>query len=241
MATLTGFLAASVTSLMVDVLRGTEHLELLGKQMHFEAIEERPVSTWIAKITLATCGAALGGFCVAFVGVVVLRMPTVGFWQTAGLAALGAIAIALVTVIFLTLFGIGGELLGVLFTTIFGVPAALGVYPVEALPPFFRFLSGWHPMHYLTDGMRAQIFFEGRAAAGLRHAVVVLLLWIIGALIVGYLSARLIERRGAQVGMTVKDKTHRHRKHGRPGKLPHHLADPTALPVDSQDLEPEPT
>ena len=30
MATLTGFLAASVTSLMVDVLRGTEHLELLG-------------------------------------------------------------------------------------------------------------------------------------------------------------------------------------------------------------------
>ena len=165
-------------------------------------------------------GAALGGFCVAFVAVVVLRMPTIGFWETAGLARSGRIAIAMVTIIFLTLFGIGGELLGVLFTTIFGVPAALGVYPVEALPPFFRFVSAWHPMHYLTDGVRAQIFYEGRAAAGLRHAVVVLLLWIIGALIVGYLSARLIERRGAQVGMTVKDKTHRHRKHGRPGKLP---------------------
>ena len=230
MATLTGFLAASVTSLMVDVLRGTEHLELLGKQMHFDTLEERPVSTWIAKAVLASCGAVLGGFCVAFVGVVVLDMPTVGFWPTAGLAALGAVAFALVTLIFLTLFGIGGELLGVLFTTIFGVPAALGVYPIEALPPFFRVLSGWHPMHYLTDGMRAMIFYDGRAAAGMERAIQVLALWIIGAALVGYLSARLIERRGGQVGTGVKDKTHRHLRHGRPGKLPHHLDSATGGP-----------
>lgn len=232
MATLTGFLAASITSLMVDVLRGTEHLELLGREMHFDALEERPVSTWIAKAILASCGAALGGFCVAFVGVVVLQMPTVGFWQTAGLAALGAITFALVTLIFLTLFGIGGELLGVLFTTIFGVPAALGVYPIEALPPFFRVLSGWHPMHYLTDGMRAQIFYEGRAAAGMQRAVTTLLIWIVAAALVGYLSARLIERRGGQVGTGVKDRTHRHLRHGRPGKLPAHLdADPGTTPT----------
>lgn len=220
MATLTGFLAASVTSLMVDVLRGTEHLELLGKEVHLETLTERPVSTWIAKAVLAVSGACLGGLCVAFVSVIILGMPSVGFWPTAGLAALGAVAIALVTLIFLTLFGIGGELLGVLFTTIFGVPAALGVYPVEALPPFFRFLSGWHPMHYLTDGMRSLIFYDGRAAAGMERAVLVLGAWIIGAALVGYLSARLIERRGGQIGTGVKDKTHRHIVHGRPGKAP---------------------
>ncbi|MCU1372267.1 MAG: transporter [Ilumatobacteraceae bacterium] len=239
MATLTGFLAASVTSLMVDVLRGTEHLELLGKQVHIDTLDERPVSTWIAKATLAVAGACLGGFAVAFVSVVVLEMPSVGFWPTAGLAALGAVAIALVTLIFLTLFGIGGELLGVLFTTIFGVPAALGVYPVEALPPFFRFLSGWHPMHYLTDGMRSLIFYDGRAAAGMERAVQVLVFWIVGAAIVGYLSARLIQRRGGQVGTGIKDKTHRHLRHGRPGKVPVHLEaahlDPAAAGAGSVD------
>lgn len=246
MATLTGFLAASVTSLMVDVLRGTEHLELLGKEIQFETLDERPVSTWIAKAVLAVCGACLGGLCVAFVSTVVLDMPSVGFWPTAGLAALGAVAIALVTLIFLTLFGIGGELLGVLFTTIFGVPAALGVYPVEALPPFFRFLSGWHPMHYLTDGMRSLIFYDGRAAAGMERAVVVLGMWVVGAALVGYLSARLIERRGAQIGTGVKDKTHRHLVHGRPGKLPHHLATASvgadASPADGgADPDPDPS
>ena len=189
------------------------------------------MSTWISKAVLAVSGACLGGLAVAFVSVVILDMPSLGFWPTAGLAALGATAIALVTLIFLTLFGIGGELLGVLFTTIFGVPAALGVYPVEALPPFFRFLSSWHPMHYLTDGMRALIFYDGRAAAGMERAVVVLTIWIVGAALVGYLSARLIERRGGQVGTGVKDKTHRHLRHGRPGKLPAHLDPATDAPA----------
>ncbi len=232
MATLTGFLATSIASLMVDVLRGTEHLELLGKEVPIEAFAERPLATWVAKAVLAVSGACLGALALAITAVEVLGLPT-AFWPTFGLAALGASAIALVTLIFLTLFGIGGELLGVLFTTIFGVPSALGVYPAEALPPFFRFVSSWHPMHYLTDGMRALTFYDGRADAGLRGAVVVLALWLVGAGVVGYLSALLIDRRGGSVGTKLRDRSFRTIIVGRPGRPPHHLLPHHARPAET--------
>jgi hypothetical protein len=221
MATLTGFLATSIASLMVDVLRGAEHLELLGKQVDLSTFEERPLSTWIAKAVLAVSGACLGGLALAVTAVEILGMQGVDFWPMAGLAALGASAISLITLIFLTLFGIGGELLGVLFTTIFGVPAALGVYPVEALPGFFRFVSSWHPMHYLTDGMRALAFYHGRSAAGLGTAVRVLALWWVVAFVVGLGTAWAIGRRGAPIGGKIHDKRLRTVVFGRPGMAAH--------------------
>lgn len=212
MATLTGFLAAAVTSLMVDVMRGTEHLELLGKDVTVSTGAEGPLATWVTKAILAVSGASLGGFCVAVVAVEVLGMQTSSFLATAGVAVLGASAIALVTLIFLTMFGIGGELLGVLFTTIFGVPSALGVYPVEALPPFFRFTSQWHPMHYLTDAMRSLTFYGGRTSSGLGFALVVLAIWLAGAGVVGFVVALLIQRRVVKpVGQSLLHRAWLHR------------------------------
>ncbi len=234
MVTLTGFLATSVASLVVDVLRGAEHLELLGKAMSVAAMEERALSTWIAKAVLAVAGACLGGFALAFTAVEILGLQsTGGLWPVAGVAALGGSAIALITLIFLTLFGIGGELLGVLFTTIFGVPSALGVYPVEALPRFFRVTSLWHPMHYLTDAMRSLVFYDGRSATGLGTALVVLTAWLVGAALVGFGAAWGIGRRGAPLGASVKRHTIRHVVFTRPAALMHHLHSDHPDPVDA--------
>ncbi|MCU1452672.1 MAG: hypothetical protein JWN46_818 [Acidimicrobiales bacterium] len=205
MATLTGFLSASLASIAVDLLRGTEHLELLGQDIHLESGIERPLVTWAAKAVIAVSGASLGGVAIAITAVGILGMRSSGGWKVGLLAALGASTIALVTLVFLTLFGIGGELLGVMFTTIFGVPSSLGVYPVEALPGFFRFVSSWHPMHYLTDGMRAIAFYDGRSAAGLGRAVAVLVAWFVGALVVGAASAWAIGRRPSlRAGATTR-------------------------------------
>jgi uncharacterized phage infection (PIP) family protein YhgE len=198
MVTLSGFLATSVASLMVDVLRGSHRLELLGDELEVEVEvrNDRPLEAWATKAILAVAGAVVAGLGVTVVGVEVLGMPTASFWQSFAVAALGASAIALVTLVFLTLFGIGGELLGVLFTTIFGVPSALGVYPAEALPGFFRFVASWHPMHYLTDAFRSLTFYDGRGAAGLSTALAVLIAWWVGAALLGLVSAVLIDRRG---------------------------------------------
>lgn len=94
--------------------------------------------------------------------------------------------------------GIAGELLGVLSTTIMGVPAALGIYPSQAIPAVFRFIATWHPMRYLSDGMRSIAFYDA-SGAGLGRGVTVVAVWLVGAVVVGGVSAWLLDRRAARV------------------------------------------
>ena len=89
-----------------------------------------------------------------------------------------------------------------LFTTIFAVPSALGVYPAETVPGVFRFIAAWHPMRYLTDAMRSIAFF-GASGAGLGRAVVVITVWMVAALVVGAVVARLLDRPATRARPSV--------------------------------------
>jgi ABC-type multidrug transport system permease subunit len=108
-------------------------------------------------------------------------------------AALGAICIGMLSLMFLLLFGLAGELIGVLFTTIFGVPSALGVYPEQAVPGVFRWISSWHPLRYLTDALRSLAFFDG-SGAGLGRGVTVLAIWLVVAVLLGAAASRWADR-----------------------------------------------
>ncbi|HEY4375559.1 MAG TPA: hypothetical protein VGM93_00300, partial [Acidimicrobiales bacterium] len=77
-----------------------------------------------------------------------------------------------------------------------------------------KFTSSWHPMHFLTDGMRSLVFFDGRSASGLGRAVAVLAAWWVGAALLGALAAWAIGRRPSlRVGGAA-----RHRAHHRAGR-----------------------
>jgi YhgE/Pip-like protein len=194
MVTLTGFLAASIVGIGIDLLRGTERLELFGRDLDLGRITRGgPWSQWTVKAIGTSVGAALGGLLAVGTAVGILGMDVASAPKAYGMGVLGAVAIGLVSLVFLTLFGLAGELLGVLFTTIFGVPSALGVYPAQTVPGVFRFIAAWHPMRYLTDAMRSIAFFDA-TGAGLGRAVVVITIWLVGALVVGALAARLIDR-----------------------------------------------
>src|SRR3546814_19075456 len=83
-------------------------------------------------------------------------------WLLAGFAVLGAAATAALTLALYTAFDLAGSVLAVLVLVIYGVPASAGVYPVEALPAFFRFLHSWLPLRYLSEGVRSLAFGGGR-------------------------------------------------------------------------------
>jgi ABC-type polysaccharide/polyol phosphate export permease len=139
-------------------------------------------------------GAALGGLLAVGTAVGILGMEVASAPKAYAVGVLGAVTVGMVALVFLTLFGLAGELLGILFTTIFGVPSALGVYPAPAMPGVFRFIASWHPMRYLTDALRSIAFF-GASGAGLGRAVVIISLWLVGALVAGAVSALLLDRR----------------------------------------------
>lgn len=200
MITLTGFLAASIVGIGVDLLRGSERLELLGRTIDLRPggvdTEIRPMKLWVIKAVPTLIGAALGGLLAVATALLIFGMDVSSAWKMYAVGALGAAAVAMISLVFLTLFGIAGELLGVLFTTIFGVPAALGIYPYQAVPGFFRWVSAWHPMRYLSDATRSIAFYDA-SGAGLGRGVTVVAIWLVGAVIVGAGCAYLLDRRSA--------------------------------------------
>lgn len=200
MITLTGFLAASIVGIGIDLMRGAERLELFGRTLDLRPggtdTEIRPLRLWVLKAIPTALAAAVGGVLAVATALVVFGMDVSSGWKAYAVGALGSVTVAMISLVFLTLFGLVGELLGVLFTTIFGVPAALGIYPYQAVPGFFRFVSSWHPMRYLSDAMRSIAFFDA-SGAGLARGITIVTIWLVAATLLGLLSATLLDHRTA--------------------------------------------
>lgn len=99
------------------------------------------------------------------------------FWSVAGIGVLVTLSAATVTIALQTLFGVIGIGLTVVIFVILGNPSAGGAYQPPLLPPFWRAISGYLPNGAGTDAIRRIVYFD---AHGVTHAIVVLIIWVIG-------------------------------------------------------------
>lgn len=194
MLALTGLVGTVMISIGVEFLNGHVALDLFALRLHRPQTERSRTNLWGTKLVLVLALAVLAGgsltaFAVGALGMTATNPVLLGLFAMLGVAAVGATTLA-----FLAAFGLAGSLLGVLFVTIFGVPASGGPYPLETLPAFFRFLGEWLPLRYLTDGARSLAFFDGSLDAGLGTALWVLAAYALGAVLVGGLTAVAIDR-----------------------------------------------
>jgi uncharacterized phage infection (PIP) family protein YhgE len=198
MMVLAGYVATVAISVAIDVLAGHEEFDVLGRIIRFpeQAITES--SRWRAKLAVVLTTAPLAALLMTLMAVNVLGMQTSSWTKTFLFAWLGVSAIGALTLVFLTAFGLIGELLAVIFITIFGVPSALGVFPSYAEPGFFRFTASWHPMRYASDGARSIQFFDARGSAGLTTAIIVLFAWLIGSVVAGGALAEVVDKLRAK-------------------------------------------
>lgn len=194
MMTLAGFIGANVVSVGVDFVTGTVHLDVFSTRLRRQPLQLSRMSVWRTKLGLAFVMSVLAGVLETWMAVGILGMDAPNAMTLGSFAVLGIAAISALTLLFITAFGTMGLVLGVLFTTIFGVPSAGGVYPLEMMPPFFQFLAAWLPLRYMTDGARALLFFDGRGAAGLSTALWVLGLYLAGSIAAGAATAFSIDR-----------------------------------------------
>jgi uncharacterized phage infection (PIP) family protein YhgE len=88
----------------------------------------------------------------------------------------------------------GGILTGSLLIISVGLATSGGTTPVENLPAFFRTLSSVLPFEYMTEGTRALLFYGGRIDAGLGDALLVLLAYLVGAVVLGGLISLVGDR-----------------------------------------------
>lgn len=200
MLTLAGFVGANLVSIGVDYVAGRQDLEYLATHWHRDASGISRLALWRLKLGLTLAMSILTGALQTWLAVGLLGMSTSHAALLALFAGLGVAATALPTLAFLTAFGTIGLLPSLLFTTIFGVPSAGGVYPLQMLPGFFRFLAAWLPLRYMTDGSRALLYYGGRMQAGLATSLWVLGGYVLGTMLLSGLIASLIDRalrRGA--------------------------------------------
>lgn len=201
MLTLAGFIGTNIVNIGVDIAAGRTDLEFAGRRWRADASAISHTALWTVKTGLSALAALLSGLLVAFMALVLLDMYATNPWELAGFAVLGVLAISMVTLALITALGTAGLLAGVLFTTVFGVPSAGGVYPLQMVPPFFRVLGAALPLRYLTDGSRALAFFDGRLSAGLDRALIILVAYTLAALAAGALASwwfDLAARRGQE-------------------------------------------
>ncbi|MBI2708239.1 MAG: DUF3533 domain-containing protein [Actinobacteria bacterium] len=197
-STLTGLLGMTALHTTFGALAGRDHLEALGRSLPVRRVELSVRQRFAAEAVLAVPMAGLAGGAVAWMAVGVVGTEAQRPWLVAVFAMAAVLAIAWVALAFLTAFGILGDLVAILATTIFGVPSARGVYPEQAMPAFFRGLGAVLPLRWITDGMRAAFYFDGRATAGLAGGWAALVMYGIGGLAVGWLVTLVVERNEAR-------------------------------------------
>jgi len=177
--------ATSTLNVAADVAAGHQKLSVLGHRVRFGTLPHAGDARGLlrAKLLLAGPVAAAVGLTVSVVALGPLDMSVDRPWLLAGFAVLGAAAVAALTLALYTAFDLAGSVIAALFLVIYGVPASAGVYPVQALPGFFRFLHSWLPLRYLSDGVRAVTFGGGPTGTVARSAGVLAGYTVVGVLV----------------------------------------------------------
>ncbi|MEV7339302.1 DUF3533 domain-containing protein [Streptomyces sp. NPDC093544] len=95
-------------------------------------------------------------------------------------------------------FGGIGQLVAMFVFIVLGLPSSGATVPLQAVPGFYRFLSIFEPMRQLSEGVRAILFFDARADAGLTRAWLWIVIGVALALLFGFAMTRYYDRKGLQ-------------------------------------------
>ena len=114
-----------------------------------------------------------------------------GFWQATGLVALASLAVGVVVAGCVRLLGAPGLALAVLVVVLLDLVSSGGPVGPRLLPDFYRWLAGGMPAGQLYDALRGSLYFGG---ASIGNAVLVLLAWLAGGLIL-LLLGEVVYRR----------------------------------------------
>jgi hypothetical protein len=167
---LVAFLGASAIGPMVDSSLGFAPSEV------GPIVDRRPyvpvsrLGTFVAKAAIMLIASPLAALAIQLVatGPVGIRVPDPVMMWTFSTVVIGAVGTSALAVF--AIFAGVGAIVNTLFFIALSMSSSGGTVPIAAIPPFFRWLSEFEPFHPIIDGMRASLYFNGNAAAGLADA-----------------------------------------------------------------------
>jgi uncharacterized phage infection (PIP) family protein YhgE len=125
-----------------------------------------------------------------------LGMPIPLGWELwlYGVFAISAVGITSSSLI--AVLGSMGLLFSMLVFVILGLPSAGATVPLEAVPPIFRWLAEFEPMHQVFLGVRSLLYLNGHADAGLSQALFMTSIGLVIGLLVGGITTHIYDRKG---------------------------------------------
>lgn len=192
---LAGFTGSVVVSTLVDALLGYVPAEWGPVYRFAEQVKISRFQTLQLKWAIMTLLALLtsGAYLAIAHG---LGMPIPLGWQLWAYGVFAIVAVGITSSSILSVLGSMGLLVSMLIFVILGLPSAGATVPLEATPPFFRWLAEFEPMHQVFLGVRSLVYLNGRADAGLSQALWLTGIGLIIGLLLGGIVTHLYDRKG---------------------------------------------
>ncbi|MFD4603076.1 DUF3533 domain-containing protein [Streptomyces sp. NPDC058464] len=193
---MTGFLGANLIHNMTDSALGFSATEMGPKRQVALPQQINRRQTLLAKYLVMVVTSAVVSAVILGVSTFALDLdlPHSLLLWVFGTAAISAVGIGTLTV--LAMLGGPGVVAAMLFFIAASIPTSGGAVPLQAMPPFWRWLAQFEPQRAVTDGVRAIMYFDAQGAAGLDRAWITLGLGLLASLIIGFAVTWLYDHKG---------------------------------------------
>ncbi|MFF9691140.1 YhgE/Pip domain-containing protein [Streptomyces sp. NPDC014623] len=193
---LTGFLGGNIIHSSADTALGYTDAEIGPWHSRRPTVPINRTQTLLLKMGMTA------GLCVPITAlvmiacIIILGMDAPHLFMLALFSYCSCLAVGLGVQAINAAFGNIGQLVSMFVFIALALPSSGATIPLEAVPGFYRFLALFEPMHQLASGIRAILYFDARADAGLTRGWIMIGVGIIGAIVFGFLVTRYYDRRG---------------------------------------------
>uniref|UniRef100_A0AAU2UWK5 SNG1 family protein n=1 Tax=Streptomyces sp. NBC_00003 TaxID=2903608 RepID=A0AAU2UWK5_9ACTN len=193
---LAGFMGGNIISNGVDVGLGYADSEIGPWHTRRPVVPINRTRTLIIKWAMSVAIAALTSGLIMLACVVVLGMDASHLWLLWVFSFCASATVGLGVQSVNAAFGGIGQLVSMFVFIVLALPSSGTTIPLEALPGFYRWLAVFEPMRQLGGGVRAILYFDARADAGLTRAWIMISVGAVVALAFGLAAASYYDRKG---------------------------------------------
>ncbi|MEU6086905.1 DUF3533 domain-containing protein [Streptomyces sp. NPDC047085] len=191
-----GMLGANVIHTQVDTALGyvandKGPYRVLAPAQRISRVRHFAVGSVLMVVLSMLTSALAMAAAVGVIGIDASHLPLLWIFGTCATAAMGLTALAL-----LAAFGTPGPIVSMLVLIGLAIPSAGGTVPLQALPPFYRFLATFEPFRQVVDGVRSILYFDARTDAGLGRAWTMTGIGFAVALVLGFAVTLLYDGKG---------------------------------------------
>lgn len=193
---LSGFMGGNIISNAVDVALGYADSELGPWHSRRPVVPISRTRTLLVKWVMSVAISALTSSLIILGAVAILGMdashiPLLWVFSFCASATVGLGVQAINAA-----FGGIGQLVSMFVFVVLSLTSSGATIPLQAVPAFYRWLAVFEPMRQLSGGVRAILYFDARADAGLTRAWVMICVGAVVGLVFGLAMTTYYDRKG---------------------------------------------